>query len=93
MDETTHTIGLAALLSEVDRDLEEFRTKHPGDFGVKNISLWWELERERTLARHAPGSLVKRHRRARSLSRWLGLFTAAWAVLIVVQAALRLLLP
>ena len=46
------TIGLAELLEEVDRDLDDFRKKHASDYSVKGVTLWWELERERLVLRH-----------------------------------------
>jgi hypothetical protein len=92
MDDTQETIGLTALLDEVSRDLEELRRKHPGDFSLKNLDLWWELERERLLTRHHPSSILRRHRRLQSLKRVLAWFTAGSLAMIVGQTAVRLLL-
>ncbi len=52
MTEKQNIIGMTDLLDEVSQDLEDFRRKHASDYGVKNITLWWELERERLLVRH-----------------------------------------
>jgi hypothetical protein len=93
MEDKPHTIGLTDLLSEVDRDLEELRKKHPADYGMKNLGMWWELERERLLVRHGPATPVQQLRRARGVRRTLVLFTAGWLAMIVIQAALRLVLP
>jgi hypothetical protein len=93
MADTPHTIGLTELLGEVDRDLDELRKKHPADYGMKNLGMWWELERERLLVRHGPTALVKELRRTRGLKRALGLFTAGWLVMLVIQAVLRLIVP
>lgn len=91
MDDKQNIIGLSELLDEVNRDLDEFRKKHPNDYSVKNITLWWELERERLLARHSTEGVVKKLRRVQSLKRMLLLFTAGWLTMIVIQAAMRLL--
>lgn len=55
------TIGMADLLDEVSRDLDDFRRKHPGDYSVKNVTLWWEMEKERLTIRHGPATAVKTH--------------------------------
>jgi hypothetical protein len=60
MDDTVQTIGMADLLDEVSRDLEDFRRKHASDYGVKNVTMWWELERERLLIRHKEARVARR---------------------------------
>ena len=90
MDDKQETIGLTKLLDEVNRDLDDLRRKHPNDYSLKNLDLWWELERERVLTRHGPDGSVRRPRRIRGGARTLALFTAGWATMIVLQAAIRL---
>ena len=91
MHDASHTIGLTELLDEVGRDLDELRKRHPGDYSTKNLTMWWELERDRLLARHSPASVVRKMRRARGLKRSLALFTAGWLAMVVAQTAIRLL--
>jgi hypothetical protein len=57
MSEHQNIIGMADLLDEVSRDLDDFRKKHPGDYSV---TMWWELERERLLIRHKEARVVRR---------------------------------
>lgn len=83
-------IGIGELLDEVSRDLDDFRRKHPADYGVKNITLWWDMEKERLLTRHGAAGVVRKLR-ARGL-KWL----AAWFALgcastLAAAAGLRLL--
>lgn len=59
--EERRTIGLSELLDEIDRDLDDFRRKHQGDYSVKNITLWWQMQRERLTIRHSPSCAVKLH--------------------------------
>lgn len=61
MSETNNIIGMLDLLDEVSRDLEDFRRKHTSDFGVKNITMWWELERERLAIRHKEARVARHH--------------------------------
>lgn len=91
MDDSKTTIGLPELLSEVDRDLDEFRKKHQGDYSVKNVTLWWELERERVLTRHASVTEVRKLRRARSLKWLMAWFLVGMVASSLLSAALRLL--
>ena len=93
MEDKPHTIGLTELLGEVDRDLDDLRKKHPSDYGMKNLGMWWDLERERLLTRHGPATLVKELRRIRGVKRTLALFTAGWVAMIAAQAVLRFVLP
>lgn len=60
MNDTANIIGMTDLLDEVTRDLEDFRKKHASDYGVKNITMWWELERERLLLRHKETRVARR---------------------------------
>jgi len=60
MDEPKNIIGMTDLLDEVSRDLEDFRKKHASDYSVKNVTLWWELERERLLIRHKEARVARR---------------------------------
>jgi hypothetical protein len=90
MDENAHTIGLVNLLDEVSRDLDDFRKKHQSDYGVKNVTLWWDLEKERLLVRHAPSGVVRTAPgpRRRALERALRWLPAGLAALFVAQSAL-----
>ena len=88
MNEKNDTIGLTDLVDEITRDLDDFRKKHAGDYSVKNITLWWEMEKERLLVRHAPSTVVRRLTRAKKLWKMLAWFTAGWIVLLVLQAVL-----
>jgi len=91
MEDEQHTIGLQDLLSQVDRDLDDFRRKHQSDYSTKNISLWWDLERERILTRHVPSTLVKKLRHAESLKRSLAFFAAGGITILLGEIALRLI--
>mgnify|MGYP000024967097 CR=1 FL=1 len=89
MEDKTHTLGLTALLDEVSADLDELRKKHPGDYSTKNLTMWWDLERDRLLARHGPTSTVRKLRAVRGMKRMLAMFSAGWLVMIVVQTMIR----
>lgn len=91
MPENPNTIGLQDLLDEISRDLDNFRKKHASDYGVKNITLWWDMEKERLLVRHVPSSVVRTITGARSVRRAIGWFTAGLVALGAVQTAIRLL--
>lgn len=93
MEDTQETIGLTELLDEVSRDIDELRKKHPSDYGIKNLTMWWELERERLVARHGLGALVKKLRKVHSMRKMLGLFTVGWLTMLCIQMAIRLLFP
>ncbi|GEM_PF-6377634 len=93
MDDKQEIIGLAALLDEVNRDIEELRKKHPGDYSVKNLTMWWELERERLVTRHSPASVVKKLRRVQGVRRLMIGFFAGWATMLAATAVIRLLIP
>ncbi len=60
MDAAHNIIGMAELLEEVSRDLQDFRRKHQTDYGVKNVTMWWELEKERLLIRHKEARVARR---------------------------------
>ena len=91
MDDKQDTIGLTALLDEISNDLDELRKKHPSDYGIKNISMWWELEKERVVTRHSPATAVKKLRRVRDVKRLMAGFFAGWLVMLVVHTAVRIL--
>ncbi len=91
MDDSQHTIGLTALLDEVGHDLDELRRKHANDFGVKNITMWWELESERLIARHGTTCKVTRWRRPHGLTRLIVGLLTGWLTMLVLMAAVRLL--
>jgi hypothetical protein len=86
------TIGIQELMDEIDKDVADYKARNAGDYSVKNVVMFWQLERERVLIRHLPATLVKKARRARSVRFWLGCFSAAWAALIAVQALIGLLM-
>lgn len=93
MDDTSRTIGLTDLLNEVDLDLGELRKKHSTDYGVKNITMWWELERDRLLTRHGANLAIRMIRRTQT-AKWLMIyFFAGWIISAAVSAGFRLLIP
>jgi hypothetical protein len=91
MDDKQETIGLAELLDEVQRDLDELRKKHSSDFNIRNITMWWELEKERLSARHSPGTVVKKLRKIQGIRRMMIWFFLGWLVMLAVQTIMRLL--
>jgi hypothetical protein len=93
MDDTTKTIGLTELLHEVDLDLDELRKKHSTDYGVKNITMWWELERDRLVTRHGANLAIRMIRRAHTVKRLMIYFFAGWMISTAVSAGFRLLIP
>ena len=93
MDDTQYSIGLTALLDEVDRDLDELRKKNPTDYSIRNIAMWWSLERERLTTRHGPAALVKRIHRMQGVRRMAVGFFVGWATMLAVNTAIRLLIP
>jgi hypothetical protein len=92
MEETVRTIGLQDLLDEVSRDLDEYRKKHATDYGVKNVTLWWELQKERLLLRHAPTTKVKLSSRLRKWRREIAWFLAGSGTHLAVWVTLWMLL-
>jgi hypothetical protein len=93
MEATRKTIGLSDLLDEIGNDLDELRKKHPSDYTVKNITMWWELERERLVSRHGSSLAVRKHRWSKNLKRLTISFIAGWIVSIAVIVGSRLLVP
>ena len=69
MSDQRNIIGIAELLDEVSRDLDDFRRKHATDYSVKNVTMWWELEKERLLIRHKEARVAKRFMSRRRI--WL----------------------
>jgi hypothetical protein len=92
MDDRQETIGLMELLDEVHRDLDELRKKHPSDYNIRNITMWWDLEKERLLARHSPGSVVRKLRKIQGVRKMIAWFFVGWLMMLVVQIAMRLLM-
>ncbi len=93
MDDKQKTLGLFDLLDEVARDIEDFRKKHPNDYSVKNVAIWWDLERERLLMRHGSSAVVKRLRQMQSIKRAMLLIIAGWIAAAIASATLRVLFP
>jgi len=92
MDDKQETIGLSELLNEIQRDLDAFRKNHAGDYSVKNIALWWELESERLLTRHNPLTVLRKLRKLQNLKRVMLWFSAGCVTMIAIQAAMKLLM-
>lgn len=90
--EDQQTIRLSALLDGISNDLDELRKKHPSDYNIKSITMWWELEKERVISRHSPGTLVKSMRRIQNAKRLIAYFFAGWVVMLTVNTTIRLLL-
>jgi hypothetical protein len=93
MEDKRETIGLTDLLDEVSRDIDELRKKHPSDYGVKNLTMWWELEKERLVVRHGSAGAVKRLRQVQSFKRAMLLFFAGAAIAVAAILIGRLLIP
>jgi hypothetical protein len=91
MSDAKDTIGLTELLDEVSRDLDDYRKKHPNDYGVKGVTLWWDTEKERLTMRHGSASVLKKSRREEFMKRLAIWFLAAWTVMLTVNSVLRLL--
>ena len=89
MDEKQKIIGLTELLDDVSRDLDEFRKKHPSDYSIRNIAMWWDLEKERLVIRHAPASVVKTLRKVRGVTRTIAWFFVGWLVMLAAQTTLH----
>ena len=87
-DKQNNIIGLADLVDEVHRDLDELRKKHPSDYSIRNITMWWELEKERLLARHGSTSVARKLRRHPNLVRVLVWFFAGWVAMLAVQTTI-----
>ena len=86
MEQQHRTIGLAELLDEVTRDLSELRSKHASDYSLKNVTMWWELEKERLVMRHSPATIV--WRKARVVKRLTIGFLAGAMTALAVNAAI-----
>lgn len=92
MSDGKDTIGLAELLDEVSNDLAELRKKNPNDYSIKTVVMWWDLERDRLIARHLPNGIVKTIGRVKSMKRLLLRFSAGWLAMLVIDSAIRFLL-
>lgn len=89
MDDKQKTIGLDELLDEVTRDLDELRKKNPNDYSVKNIMMWWSLEKATLVIRHSPASIVKKMHR-KWTTKWVVIaFAAGFSVMLAMNAAIR----
>jgi hypothetical protein len=84
MEQKHKTIGLSELLDEVSSDLAELRSKHASDYSLKNITIWWALEKERLAMRHNPASIVSKHA---GLLRRLSIGFVAGAVTMLAAIA------
>ena len=93
MNDKNNTIGLTELLDEISRDLDELKKKNPGDYSMKGIAMYWDMQREKILARHAPTTAVKKFRRVQGFRKMMTWFFAGWVVMLIVQTALRFVLP
>lgn len=93
MSNAQDTIGLTQLLDEVGSDIDELRKKNPSDYGMKNLIMWWELERERIILRHGSTAAVKRLLKIRSMKRMMLTFLAGCAAVIAATVMSRVLIP
>lgn len=91
MSGTGDIIGIGELLDEVSRDLDDFRRKHPTDYGVKNITLWWDMEKERLLTRHGAAGVARTLRRMQGLKWFAACFALGCAATLAAAAGIRLL--
>jgi len=92
MDDKQTTIGLVELLDEVSHDFDELRKKHSSDYSIKNMTMFWELEKERLLLRHGSIAAVKRLRQIPRIRRTLLIFSIGWICMLIAQAILQLLI-
>ena len=76
MDDTKKSIDLGDLLDEIATDIEELRKKNPNDYAVKNVAMWWSLERTMLKIRHHPASVMKRIHR-KWTTKWIVIAFAA----------------
>lgn len=90
MDNKNSTVPLVTLLDEISNDLDELRKQNPTDHSFKGIAMFWNLERERVVARHNPQTAVKKHQQ-REVKRALLWFFGGWMVMISLQATFDLL--
>jgi hypothetical protein len=93
MSNAQDTIGLTQLLDEVSADIDDLRKKNPSDYGVKNLIMWWSLERERIIIRHGSTAAVKRLLKIRSIKRVMLSFLAGCAAVIAATVMSRVLVP
>lgn len=91
MSDAQDSIGLGELLDEASRDLDEYRRKHPNDYGVKGVTLWWDTEKERLTMRHGPASVLRQSRREARTKRLAIWFLAAWTLVLSLNSVLELL--
>lgn len=91
MDDRQKTIGLGELLDEASRDLDEYRKKHPNDYGVKGVTLWWDTEKERLTMRHGSATVLRQSRREVRMKRLAIWFLAAWTLVLSLNSVLNLL--
>ena len=92
MDDKQETIGLTELLEEVNRDLDELRKKHSSDYNIRNITMWWDLERERLAARHSPGSVSQESTPCPGYEKNDDVVLCRLATMLVVQTTMRFLI-
>ena len=92
MLESPKDIPLLDLLDEVNRDVVELRKKFPQDYQLKNVTMWWELERERLLLRHGSGSVLRQVSKTRHLKQVLFWMSVGWLTMVVLQVSGTMLL-
>lgn len=85
MGDAQKTIGLNELLDEASRDLDDYRKKHPNDYGVKGVTLWWDTEKERLTMRHGFATVLKMSRREERMKRLAIWFLVAWTITLTVN--------
>ena len=88
MDDKTKSIELGDLLDEIGNDIEELRKKNANDYTVRNMAMWWALEKSMLKIRHHPASVMKRIQR-KWTTRWVAI--AFCAGLAAMMAVVRLL--
>jgi len=93
MSNAQDTIGLTQLLDEVTNDIDELRKKHASDYGIKNLTMWWELEKERLVTRHGPTAAVRKLLKIRSMKRAMVAFFAGCAAVVAATVVSRVLIP
>jgi hypothetical protein len=93
MSDAKDTIGIAELLDEIARDLDDYRKKHPNDYSLKSVTLWWDMEKERLTMRHSPSTLVKKIRRVQGFKQVAIWFLAGGATMLAANTVINLLLP
>jgi len=92
MDDPHKTIGLAELLDEVSRDLDDYRKKHPSDYGLKGVTLWWDTEKERLSMRHGSATVRIPSRHGERWKRLRICFLSAWTIVLSINSVISLLL-